>query len=308
MPTHTSHPGAAALRPASALACTLTLLALALPARAHDTWWAAEPITERGELVLALGTGNQFPRYDSTVPLQHVARSGCLADNSGDNPGRSFALRWMADRPDALVLRTTRAVPATQAVSCWAQLQALEVRIDKPETVTVYLAEIHASPAVRERWADLLARGVAWQETYTKHARAELSATLPATLPAAAPQAGAASDPPGGAAATPAIPGLGMDVRIESTRRPLRVGDTLRAQVLRDGQPLAGQAMELRSNLSPVGLWRTTDAQGRLEITVPLAARWLLRGVDLRPSAQQPDQWDSRFVTLAFDVLPRLAP
>jgi len=74
---------------------------------------------------------------------------------------------------------------------------------------------------------------------------------------------------------------------------------------LRDGQPLVGVPVELRSDLSPIGFWRQTDAEGRLQITVPLAARWLLRSVDLRPAASKPEGWDSRFVTLAFDVLPR---
>lgn len=291
----------AGLRAAPALVCTLGLLAGPLPARAHDTWWAPLPATERGEAVLALGTGNRFPVQDSLIPLQQVAQSGCVA-SQGEQPGgsatRGWPLRWTADRPDALLLRTTRPVPATVALSCWAQMTPVDVRIDKADIVNTYLAEIHATPAVRERWAALQARGLPWLETFVKHARTELNPPLP----------GPASDLATSVVPTPAIPGLGLDVRIESPRRPLRAGDTLRAQVLRDGQPLAGQAMELRSDLSPLGLWRSTDAQGRLEITLPLAARWLLRGVDLRPSAQHADQWDSRFVTLAFEVLPRLPP
>jgi len=278
-----------------ALACLLTLS----PAvRAHDTWWAPQPGTERGEVVLALGTGNRFPMQDSPIPLQQVPQSGCVASN-GEAAGRAWPLRWMADRPEALVLRTTRPVPATVALSCWALMAPVAMRIDKAETVTNYLAEIHATPAVRERWAALQARGLPWLETFVKHARTELNPTLPGPLPG--------NEPPGSNAPTPAIAGLGMDVRLDNPR-PLRAGDTLRAQVLRDGQPLAGLAVELRNDLSLLGLWRTTDAQGRIEITVPLAARWLLRGVDLRPSADNVDQWDSRFITLAFEVLPRARP
>jgi uncharacterized GH25 family protein len=93
-----------------------------------------------------------------------------------------------------------------------------------------------------------------------------------------------------------------MDVRLETAQRPLRAGDTLRFQVLRDGAPLAGLPVELRSDLSPLGICRQTDAEGRVELTVPLAARWILRGTDVRPSAQDPDRWQSRFVTLAFEV------
>jgi hypothetical protein len=65
---------------------------------------------------------------------------------------------------------------------------------------------------------------------------------------------------------------------------------------------LAGLALELRSETSPLGIWRRTDAQGRIDVSLPLPGRWLLRGVDLRVSALDPDRWDSRFVTLAFDV------
>ena len=39
-------------------------------------------------------------------------------------------------------------------------------------------------------------------------------------------------------------------------------------------------------------------------MTVPLAAKWMLRGTDLRLSTSNPDFWDSRFVTLTFEVFP----
>ena len=72
--------------------------------------------------------------------------------------------------------------------------------------------------------------------------------------------------------------------------------------VLRDGQSLAGFAVELQSAYAAVGIWRRTDAQGRISLPTLPAGRWLLRGTDLRRSDAQPDTWDSRFVTLAFDV------
>jgi uncharacterized GH25 family protein len=97
---------------------------------------------------------------------------------------------------------------------------------------------------------------------------------------------------------------MGLDVRLDSPL-PLRAGDTLRAQVLRDGQPLAGLPVELRNDLLAVGIWRQTDEQGRIELVLPLAANWLLRGVDLRPAADHPDRWDSRFISLGLQVLPR---
>jgi uncharacterized GH25 family protein len=91
-------------------------------------------------------------------------------------------------------------------------------------------------------------------------------------------------------------------------RRPVQVGDALEFQVLRDGAPLAEQAVEFRSDLSRFGVWRRTDAQGRVRFTPPLAARWVLRGVDLRLDEADPDRWRSRFLVLGFEVVPKAPP
>ena len=49
-------------------------------------------------------------------------------------------------------------------------------------------------------------------------------------------------------------------------------------------------------------VWLQTDAQGRVRAQAPSPGRWVLRGTDLRLSATRPDAWESRFVTLAFEV------
>jgi hypothetical protein len=260
----------------------LALLASAGPASAHDSWFRPLPIAESGEAVFALGTGNMFARQETPIAQQLLSSTGCSSEGA-----RAAPMRWVADQPAAVVLRSAQPVAAKSTLTCWAQLKPIEVEIDDA-TVDIYLREINALPAMRERWAALKARGVRWQETYTKHARIEFNPTPGAQLL-------------NGGADAVAIDGLGMDIRLESPQ-PLRVGDTLRAQLLRDGKPLAGMPVELRNNLSPVGIWRQTDAQGRLQVTVPLAAQWLLRSVDLRPAGTS-DRWDSRFVTLAFEVL-----
>jgi hypothetical protein len=263
------------------LAAALALGGACGAAVAHDTWFQPQPLSARGELVLALGTGTQFPVQDTPVGLRQLRKTGCRGAGLP-----ATGLRWVADQPTALLLRTALPVPAGSAFSCWAQLVPIDIQIDDA-TVDLYLAEIKAPPAVRERWSQLKAAGKPWRETYTKHVRIELDA-----------DAGVQ------AAATEAVEGLGLDVRVEGPR-PLRAGDTLRAQVLRDGQPLAGLSVELRNDLSPVGIWRQTDEQGRIEVVLPLAANWLLRGVDLRPAADHPDHWDSRFIDLGLQVLPR---
>ena len=268
-------------RPARlALALLAVATGLAAPAAAHDTWFEQRSATARGQAVLALGTGNQFPHHEFQLVLSQLQRHGCRAEGATE-----ALLEWVADEPTALVLQTPARGHATR--SCWAQLVPFEVEIDDV-TVEVYLDEIRALPAVRERWAALRARGVRWKETYVKHARIELAGDAHAAATARA--------------SAPAVDAMGLDVRLEPGAWPLRAGDTLRAQVLRDGQPLGGLPVELRSDLSPIGLWRHTDGQGRVELKLPLAARWVLRGVDLRPSEREPDAWDSRFVTLAFEV------
>ncbi|MDH4390890.1 MAG: hypothetical protein QE285_05630, partial [Aquabacterium sp.] len=124
-----------------------------------------------------------------------------------------------------------------------------------------------------------------------RHARIEMAAALPGT--ASAGQAGQAGGGPG------------LDLQADMPAAPLRAGDTLRVQLLRDGQPLAGLPVVLRNDLSPLALWHRSDADGWINAVLPLAARWLLSGVDLQPSETEPDGWDSRFVSLRIETLPR---
>ena len=171
------------------------------------------------------------------------------------------------------------------ARTCWAQLTPFQITLEA-DKVAVYLKEINASAELRSTWAAMEARGLAWKETYTKHARINL----------------------GGVSAMSAEPsGMVVDMLLLSDPGPLRVRDTVAVQVLRDGRPLAGFNVEWRSELSPVGIWRKTDDQGRVTLQAPLAGRWVLRGTDLALSNTRPDEWESRFITLAFEVAPAAA-
>ncbi len=253
------------------LACSLT--------SAHDSWFERLEPTERGEAVFALGTGNQFPAYEVGLRLDAIKAAGC-----GDTTGKGVPLRWMADQPNRLLMRTTRPLPAQTPLSCLARLAPAEVSIDNA-TVEIYLKEIQASDAVRAHWNVLRDKGVKWQESYIKLARIMMNGNL------------ASGDT-----------SQGLDLRVENTQTVLRVGDTLQVQVLSNGKPLAGQAMELRNDLSPIGIWRKSDEQGRISFPLPLAARWLLRGVDLRPVPQEPERWESHFLSVAFEVLAQQKP
>lgn len=246
---------------------TLLAAALALTAPlagAHDTWFEALP-GDGGSAQLALGTGSVYPLQESGVDASFVVEQGCRA-------GRvATTLQPLRNEAAALLLRA-----APGASTCWAQLTPFEVTL-APDKIKLYLREVGAGPELRATWAGMQQRGLPWRERYSKHARIELGA------PSANP-----------------VP-LAMDLVIHHSG-PVQAGDTLQVQVLRDGRPLPGQAVELRSDSSPLGLWRRSDADGRLQVTVPAPGHWLLRAVDLRLSDTVPDTWDSRFVSLAFQA------
>lgn len=242
-------------------------------ALAHDTWFEPQPAARPGQVLLKLGTGNRFPRHEFTVGEGSLRQQGC---RQGGGP--VVPLQVAGETAQALSLKARRG--STGPVSCWAQQQPFEVEIE-PATVEVYFKEINASPAVRTAWAEMRSRGVPWRERYAKHARIEI---------------------PGRRGGAAVASGMAMDVLIETGLQALVEGDTVRFQVLRDGEPLPGFAVELQNDQSPLGFWKTTDAQGRVSFELPIAGHWLLRGTDLRLSTTVPDTWDSRFVTLAFTV------
>lgn len=256
----------------------LVLIAALLPAAAcaHDTWFGPLSPTDRGELVLALGTGTRFPKWESGLEPGHIASSGCRGDGVSAAP-----LRHLEDARDAIVLRSAGRVPMRAAITCWAQLVPFEIEIG-PDRVKVYLDEINASAALRAVEAQRRARGLPWKERYLKHARIEL---------------GRADGP----LRTEPLP-LGMDVTMQAPRRPLQRGDVVDFQVWRDGRPLADQPMELIGDGTPVGVWLRTDAEGRLRAALPAPGQWVLRGVDLRAPAADDAPWLSDFVTLVFEV------
>lgn len=249
-------------------------LLVAAAAAAHDTWFEALPREQgAGGVAIALGTGNRFPMQETPIYAEHLVAAGCRG-----RTGEVIALRAAQARANALWLRSTVA-PEAQP-SCWAQVAPVDITLP-PAIVAVYLREVNAPASVREAWAAQQARGVAWQERYTKHARIEWLRTDAATTTQPTP--------------------LDMDVLLRSDA-PIVVGVPLTLQVLRNGQPVPGLAVELRSAQASLGIWRLTDAQGRVDFAPPLAGRWLLRGTELRRSTDRPDTWDSGFVTLAFDV------
>ena len=237
----------------------------AVAAQAHDTWFHALPPVA-GAPVLALGTGNRFPVQESGVGAEFLARQGCSLKGS-DGQASKPLMRPVHNIANALVLR---APPLAQ--SCWAQLVPLEIELPA-DKVVIYLREVQADAALRMVWADMQRRGVPWKERYTKHARIDFTAI--------------------GAEPAP----MAMDIVREAA-----AGGSFSFRVLRDAQPLPGLAMEWVSEAATLGIWRRTDAEGRVSVPALPPGRWVLRATDLRLSTTEPDRWESRFVTLAFEV------
>ena len=254
-------------------------------AMAHDTWFAALPSSRSGEVNLLQGTGDPYPLQQTSPGVGGLAQQGC---RQGSGPILPLTpLKPLRETRTAVLLQAK--VAGSGAITCWAQLNPFEIEL-AADKIELYLKEINAPQAVREQWAAWSARGLPWKERYTKYARIELSGSgdaLPSPISIPIP--------------------IGMDIVLDASVLPLRVGNTISFRVLRDGAPLPNFAVQMRSALSPLGLWMKTDADGRASIRVPLAGRWLLRGTELRVSEISPETWESRFVTLAFDALAKTA-
>lgn len=232
-----------------------------------------------GRQVLELSTGNRYPAQEFNPTAASLVRSQC-----SDGSAAALALRPGRDQPKWLELQAAgrRGRPA---LACWVELKPFDL-VMEPAKVEVYFAEIRPPQALRDAWAGMRARGVAWQESYRKFARIELATAAVAT----AAQRAAARAP------------VGLDLEIVVLGdAPVAVGQPMQFQVLREGRPLAGFPVELVSERNPLGIWRETDSEGRLAHTLPFAGRWLLRGTELRQSPQ-PDRWTSLFVTLAIEA------
>jgi len=268
--------GARALQ--ALLACVA--MATAPGAWAHDTWFErrASPLPQRP--VMALGTGDQFPVFDSRNELHTLVRSGCQADAAALGP-LVLAEPQAAD----LMVSTPQDLPRASRVSCWAQLQPFELEL-ADELVELYFREAMPPAAVRRAWVAQKARGQPWRERYVKHARIEWFTDAQAAAPPPQPS------------------GMGMDALMLQPQKAPRVGDELEFLVLKDGKPLPQFPVEFRLHTSRSGLWRRTDDRGRVRLKAPSAGRWLLRGIEITPPVPGPAEplWQGLFITLAFDV------
>lgn len=255
-------------------------------AHAHDTWLERLPQSTAQQPALRLVTGDHFPMVDSAHTEEQLARSGCQVAGTPSGPLVRQPDGSMASTP--VRLAPAQNLPRAPRLSCWAQLRALALTLSD-EQVEQYFEEARPPAAVRQAWQAQRALGKPWRERYIKHARLEWFIDAH-TVSADPPQAS----------------GLGLDALLLSPLQAPRVGQELEFLVIKGGAPLAQFPVEFRHEGSRLGLWRRTDALGRVRVSPPAQGRWLLRGIEITPpAAAEPDPiWQGLFITVAFDVEP----
>lgn len=314
--------------------------------QAHDSWLsvATPPRPLPGRTVLALSTGALFPVQETAIAPEYLRAQGCrallpaaLPANTpsaapGEAPAAAAAsapapaaqplvVLGLVDTALLLAVPSALAAPDVPAapLSCWLQTSAFELDLTL-NLVPVYLDEVRPGPEILAAWKRMRARGLPWRERYVKHARIELPGPAPG---AGQPLAQRLAPERTGAEAERRVPQparnatdrrvpqpapIGLDLVLDDDPRLLRTDRPFSARLLRDGQPLAGHAVELRNERLALGIWLQTDGEGRVHGRLPLAGHWLVRAIDLRLSTEVADTFDSRFITLALTVAAAPAP
>ncbi|HET6897504.1 MAG TPA: DUF4198 domain-containing protein [Vicinamibacteria bacterium] len=252
-------------------------LAAAAVASAHDTWMLprAFHVAPGATVRLGLTSGMAFPRDESAIKPDRVARSGMRLG------GRTVPLRAAAGR-HALALSGV-AGPAGLA-TLFVELKPRTLDLT-PEQVEEYLEEIGATETAGPKWRARKDRR--WRESYVKLAKSFV----------------AVGDESDASWATPV--GLSLELVPESDPSRLRAGQGLVVRVLLDGAPLAGQPVGAVGPRGSVPA-RPTDETGRVRFDLDAAGPWLIRStrLDEAGGAEPLLDWRSRFATLTFAVAP----
>jgi hypothetical protein len=257
------------------LAAGFVTLAGAAVCLAHDTWLSPSSYSAAaGESVsFALTSGMEFPKLDSAIKPERVARAGFrLGAETGEL--KEFKA---AERSLRFEQSFTRAGVAT----VWLQLGARDIELTD-EDVAHYFEEIRAPREVEEAWARQKGKEK-WKELYTKCAKTFVSIGN-----------STADD----SWQTP----VGVTLEIIPLQNPttIKAGATAKFRLLRNGEPLPNAALVLQNGgAKPSYEWTTPEGVATFQLRNPGPA--MITSVHLRP----PDQgkpWESEFTTITFEV------
>ncbi|MBS0657169.1 MAG: DUF4198 domain-containing protein [Verrucomicrobia bacterium] len=251
----------------------LALFGLLLPAvGAHDTYLVPSTFdpTPNTPLHFDLTSGMTFPKLDVAVKPERVQTAKLRL-------GATTIDLSPAAAPQSMRFDATLATAGLATVGVTLKPRTLEMEMSK---VGHYLDEISATPDIRKR----ARKQKRWKESYVKHSKTFVEAT---------------ADPADRSWSQPL--GLGLEIVPERSPLSLEPGEEFPVRVLRQGQPLAGFALNLVVAGQTRGITRRTDANGRATFRIRQQGLHLLRGTDLRPASGEVD-WESDFTTLTLRV------
>jgi len=249
---------------------------------AHDTWLVPIPIdsgfrvTPGQPVQVALNTSEDFPASEAAAAPDRVARFETVTASA-----RAAVTGYRVEEKSLVADVTPGSGLTLVAAVTHPRLIVLEAPIFTEYITEEGLEQIVAARAARGE------SGKAGRERYSKVTKLALCAE--------------------GEGADFRRP-LGLQVEIVPETKPcgLRVGDTLRVQVLFEGRPLANARVGagyagVHGHHYPV--WVKTDAEGRAAIPLDRAGAWFVRSLHMIPSTEFEDaDWQSWFSTLTFEV------
>lgn len=269
------------LIPFLTVACIATAVA---SLDAHDTWLlpssARAAVGQR--LDLHMSSGMTFARDDLPIEAGRVAKTVTrLAGTTGTLPAGTV-------RGGALIIPWTPAAPGIATIGISLVPKNLDLA---PDLIEVYFADINADAKTRALWT-AIPSPKQWRERYTKHTVSYVCV------------AGALK--PDSSWTRPL--GLGLEIVPGSDPTRLRVGDSLRVQVLWRGAPLADFQLGAFRDGEDKPVFARTDRDGRATARFPNEGWWLLHGTLLRRAGDASHEWDSDFTTTTVRVGKAGAP
>jgi uncharacterized GH25 family protein len=217
---------------------TLALLAVALPAVAHDTWLAPDKFKAApgSTVTLDITIGMEFPKLDAGPKPERVEAAKCRL------AGETFDLDQPTGAANSLQFNAN--LRQSGLATIWVKLKPRALEL-KPDEVQHYLDEVDAPPAIRKAWQDMKEKR--WRESYTKHTKTFV-------------RVGETEDDHSWAEP------VGAALEIVPERDPMAIGagEMLPVRVLKNGAPFADFSINAVAFGETKGETRRTDLEGRV--------------------------------------------
>ena len=244
-------------------------------ASAHDFWLAAHRLPE-GRVTVTGNVGEKFPVADSRTTPDRVDIWRVIGSAGDIGAGRDFF-----QDGESLAARVTLAAPGTYLGIMTILARDIEMT---GKEFTDYLREEGLDKVIDER-ARLSHTDRSARERYARYAKIVV-------------RTGA-----GDAAHVTRASGIKAELVPSVNPGSLKPGTPFSVQLLVEGRPIADALLTAVSR--DARLDARTDREGRAVFTLPSAGPWLVKTVHMaKPTdaGQPPADWESYWVTLAFEI------